>query len=144
MAKLYALNIGVLQDCPNVSSASRPPQGFLPNHQIICHVVLNSILVTTSSSMINYNNRQFRPVQNTANGETSQDTIFHYKQEGNVLTSTYSGGRIQHGHLLGLVDADGCIDMRYHQVNDRGALMTGTCRSVPEVMPSGKIRLNET
>ncbi|HQV75060.1 MAG TPA: n-acetylglutamate synthase, partial [Flavobacteriales bacterium] len=43
-----------------------------------------------------------------------------------------------------LVDADGCIDMRYHQVNDRGVLMTGTCRSVPEVMPNGKIRFHET
>lgn len=94
--------------------------------------------------MINYNDRRFRPVQNTANGETSEATVFHYEQSGNVLTSTYAGGRIRHGHLIGLVDDKGCIDMRYHQVNDRGELMTGTCRSVPEVLPSGKLRLHET
>jgi hypothetical protein len=34
--------------------------------------------------------------------------------------------------------------MRYHQVNDKGELMTGTCSSVPEILPDGKIRLHET
>lgn len=93
--------------------------------------------------MIDYNDRRFRPVQNTANGETSPDTIFHYKQEGPVLSSTYAGGRIRIGHLIALVDAEGRIDMRYHQINDKGELMTGTCTSVPEVLPNGKIRLHE-
>jgi hypothetical protein len=94
--------------------------------------------------MIDYNDRRFRPVQNTANGETSAETMFHYKQVGNVLTSSYSGGRIRSGHLIALVDDEGRIDMRYHQVNDLGELMTGVCRSIPEVMPNGKIRLHET
>jgi hypothetical protein len=94
--------------------------------------------------MINYDDRRFRPVRNTANGETSSETVFHYRQEGNILTSTYSGGRIRNGHLIALVDEEGHIDMRYHQVNDKGELMTGVCRSIPEVMPNGKIRLHET
>jgi hypothetical protein len=33
--------------------------------------------------------------------------------------------------------------MRYHQVNDNGELMTGTCQSAPEILPNGKIRLHE-
>lgn len=94
--------------------------------------------------MIDYNDRRFRPVRNSANGETSSETIFHYKQEGNVLSSSYSGGRIRSGQLIALVDDEGHIDMRYHQVNDKGELMTGVCRSIPEVMPNGKIRLHET
>ena len=94
--------------------------------------------------MINYHNKRFRPVQNTENGETSAETIFHYKQKGNILTSEYSGGKIIKGHLIGLVDEAGTIDMRYHQVNDKGELMTGTCQSRPEVLPNGKIRLHET
>lgn len=93
---------------------------------------------------MNYHNKKFQPVQNTENGETSAETIFHYKQEGNILTSEYSGGKIVRGHLLGLVDEAGAIDMRYHQVNDQGELMTGTCQSKPEVLPNGKIRLHET
>ena len=92
---------------------------------------------------INYDNKKFRPIQNTQNGETSEETIFEYKQNGNILTSEYSGGKIQKGHLLGLVDDNGAIEMRYHQVNDNGQLMTGICFSKPEILENGKIRLHE-
>ena len=93
---------------------------------------------------INYDNKKFRPIQNTQNGETSEETIFEYKQNGNILTSEYSGGKIQKGHLLGLVDDNGAIEMRYHQVNDNGQLMTGICFSKSEIVGNGKIRLHET
>ena len=78
---------------------------------------------------INYNDKIFRPISNSENGEVSNETVFHYKQEHNILTSEYSGGRIKYGHLIGLVDKDGNIDMRYHQINDKDELMTGICRS---------------
>lgn len=93
---------------------------------------------------MNYNGKKFRPIQNTENGETSAETIFVYYQEGNILTSTYQGGQIVKGQLIGLVDAAGRIEMRYHQVNDQGVLMTGICSSQPEVLANGKIRLHET
>lgn len=94
--------------------------------------------------MINYHGKTFRPVLNSENGETSTETVFHYQQQGNILTSTYIGGKILQGHLIGLVDEDGKIDMRYHQVNSSNELMTGICRSVPEILPNGKILLHET
>lgn len=93
---------------------------------------------------MNYHDKKFRPVQNTDNGETSAETVFHYKQEGNILTSEYAGGQIVKGHLIGLVDERGYIDMRYHQVNARGELMTGVCQSRPEILPDGRIRLHES
>ena len=94
--------------------------------------------------MIHYHDKYFRPVQNTENGETSSETIFHYRQQGNILTSTYQGGRILHGNLIGLVDEQGHIRMHYHQVNDRLEIMTGVCHSVPEILPDGRIRLHES
>ncbi|MEZ0485271.1 n-acetylglutamate synthase [Fibrella aquatica] len=93
---------------------------------------------------ISYDNKTFRAVSNTQNGETSLDTVFHYRQTGTILTANYSGGRIVTGHLLGLVDENGHLDFRYHQLNTEGKLMTGWCRSVPEILPTGKIRLHET
>ena len=93
---------------------------------------------------MNYHNKQFRPVSNTENGETSAATVFEYKQHNQILTSSYHGGQIQQGHLIGLVDNAGNIEMRYHQVNTKGELMTGMCSSKPEIMPNGKIRLHET
>jgi len=70
-------------------------------------------------------------------------TIFEYKQKGNILTATYSGGQIVNGHLIGKVADNGAIEMRYHQINVSGELMTGICYSEPEFMQDGKIRLYE-
>ena len=78
---------------------------------------------------MNYDGKKFRPLQNSNNGETTQDTIFHYQQTENILTSEYAGGK---------------IDMRYHQVNTDGELMTGFCSSKPEITKDGKIRLHES
>jgi hypothetical protein len=52
-------------------------------------------------------------------------------------------GKIKYGHLIGLVDHLGNIEMRYHQVNDKDELMTGICISKPEILENGKIRLHE-
>lgn len=93
---------------------------------------------------MNYNNKSFRPISNTDNGETSNETVFKYQQYGNILVSQYSGGKIKYGHLIGLVDADGNIDMRYHQINNKGEIMTGICQSKPEILENGKIRLHES
>jgi len=93
---------------------------------------------------INYDRKVFRPSINSENGETSDETTFHYRQDGAILTATYSGGKIKFGHLIGLVDEFGNIDMRYHQININNQLMTGICKSKPEVLPNGKLRLHET
>ena len=45
--------------------------------------------------MINYNDKIFRPFVNSENGETSNETVFIYKQTGNILMTEYSGGKIK-------------------------------------------------
>lgn len=94
--------------------------------------------------MVNYHNRIFRTVSNSENGETNSETEFHYKQIGNIVFAEYFGGSIKYGHLLGLVSEYGTIDMKYHQVNIQGEIMTGTCESIPEILDNGKIRLHES
>ncbi len=93
--------------------------------------------------VLNYNDKKFKPISNTENGETSNETVFHYKQVGSILTSEYSGGKIKHGHLIGLVDHIGHIEMHYHHLNEQNELMSGTCISKPEILENGKIRLHE-
>ncbi|GGC09843.1 n-acetylglutamate synthase [Dyadobacter sediminis] len=93
--------------------------------------------------MINYNNRIFRPLSNSENGEVDLEMHFVYEQNGNVVTSTYSGGRIKTGHLIAIADENGNLDMRYHQVNDKGEITTGICRSTPEQLANGKLRMHE-
>ena len=92
--------------------------------------------------MINYHNKKFRPISNSENGEVDHDTVFMYQQTGNILSCYYAGNQIVQGHLIGLVDKNGVIDMRYQQVNKKGELMTGICKSTPK-LEHGTLRLYE-
>jgi hypothetical protein len=44
--------------------------------------------------MINYNDKRFRAIENSPNGEVSGEMVFHYKQEGDQLVCQYFGGKI--------------------------------------------------
>lgn len=35
----------------------------------------------------------------------------------------YSGGKINYGYLVGLIDTNGNIDMHYQQINEKDELM---------------------
>lgn len=86
----------------------------------------------------------FRPIESSENGQANKETIFKYAQIGPRLTGTYSGGTIVDGHLVGTVDDEGRIDMRYHHANVRGDLFTGTCQSEPILDSKGGLKLHET
>jgi hypothetical protein len=92
---------------------------------------------------MNYNNRKFRAISNSENGEVSTDMIFHYFQDQNILYCEYAGAKIIRGSLLGKVDSLGNIEMVYHQINTKLQIMTGVCTSKPEILPNGKVRLHE-
>ena len=93
---------------------------------------------------INYNNRCFRSVSNSGSGEVDSATVFHYRQEGDVVWATYAGGAIKQGVLVATVGANGRLHMRYSHVNQHGDLMTGQCESVPELLENGRLRLHES
>jgi len=93
--------------------------------------------------LIDYDGRRFRSVSNSETGEVDAETVFEYHQRGDVVWATYEGGAIRFGTLIATVDGTGALDMRYHHVNAAGDLMTGRCRSTPEVLPDGRLRLHE-
>ena len=92
---------------------------------------------------INYNGRVFRTSSTSETGDVDLETRFHYSRNGDIVWANYSGGQIVMGHLIAIADADGCLDMRYQHVNSSGQLMTGICRSTPEILPDGRLRLIE-
>lgn len=93
--------------------------------------------------MINYNNKKFEVVSSSVNSETTSNTVFVYKQTGNIVTCTYKAGAIIEGHLLSLVADDGTINMRYHQINIKGELTTGICTYTPKINAKGTLTLHE-
>ena len=96
-----------------------------------------------ASSSMDYDGRRFRSVENSETGEVGPETVFDYSQDGNVVSATYGGGGVRFGTLVATVDEDGNLDARYGHVNAAGELMTGECRSKPEVLADGRIRLHE-
>lgn len=93
--------------------------------------------------MIYYGGRLFRVTDNSSSGEVSGETIFRYKQKDWLITADYSGGNIDYGQIIGLVDEQGRMNLRYHHVNLDGVIMTGRCKTRPEILPGGKVRLHE-
>ncbi|GAB3766795.1 n-acetylglutamate synthase [Spirosoma pomorum] len=91
-----------------------------------------------------YDNKLFRSVTNTDNGEVSGDTLFHYHQQDQLVWAEYAGGAIVKGHLIATVLDDYSLDMRYQHVNKQNELMTGRCHSVPERLPDGRLRIHES
>jgi hypothetical protein len=91
-----------------------------------------------------YDGRVFVSTANTPNGDVNGATRFRYAQRGHVVSATYEGGGVTFGQLVALVDDEGVLDMRYQHVGSDGALRTGVCRSVPEELPDGRLRLHET
>jgi hypothetical protein len=94
-------------------------------------------------SSINYDDRRFVSVSNSESGEVDSATVFHYRQDGSLVWATYRGGAIKFGTLIANVEEDDCLDMRYQHCNVAGELMTGKCRSTPETLPDGRLRLHE-
>ena len=92
---------------------------------------------------VGYDGRRFRSVENSSTGEVGPETVFYYRQREDLIWATYEGGTVRFGTLVGTADAEGRLDARYAHVNRSGELMTGECRSTPERLPDGRLRLHE-
>ncbi len=92
-----------------------------------------------------YHEKKFRVLSSSQNSQTDDQTIFHYQQDGTLVWANYHGGEIVKGHLLGHVDpATGCLEMRYHHIDQYQQLCTGICHSTPRLSAENKIQLHET
>lgn len=92
---------------------------------------------------IDYNDRLFRAVSNSPGGEVDDSTLFNYRQHADVVWVTYQGGRIALGTMIGVAREDGSLDLRYQHVTTGGEIRTGRCRSTPEILADGLVRLHE-
>ena len=89
-------------------------------------------------------NKTFRSVSNSGNGEVSEATTFRYQQTGSMITANYSGGTIREGNLLGQIDKEGILTFAYQHYNTNNEFRTGRCTSTPERLPNGKLRYHES
>lgn len=72
----------------------------------------------------NFNNKKFILLENSKNGETSTETVFYYKQQGNIVTADYKGGTILYGKIIAVLQ-NNKLDMLYQCVTASGELKAG-------------------
>ena len=99
--------------------------------------------ITACQGRINYDGKIFVPQSNTENGEVDAETIFHYFQEHDLFWAEYSGGDVVKGHMLGKVSEKGELDFHYQHLNKDGQVRIGKCHSIPRILESGVIELQE-
>jgi len=96
-----------------------------------------------NSFPFNLHNKQFRSSSNTANGEVTAATRFHYRQRDQIVWATYEGGQILFGTLSGFMNEKGELNFHYQHQNLSGEFMTGKCLSIPEIGEGQPLRFKE-
>lgn len=91
-------------------------------------------------SEINFNNKTFYLVENSENGQVNSETIFEYKQQGNLVTADYSGGSILYGKIIALLEGN-YLNMLYQCVTNKNELMAGKAKAFISFNENNKIKL---
>ncbi|CAK9889833.1 MULTISPECIES: hypothetical protein [Pseudomonas] len=86
-------------------------------------------------------NRRFA-VANNAQGLAGTGTLFHYRVEGNSISSNYQGGRIRVGHQVGRATGADTIELLFHCLTTEGELLSGWSRGTLGVDPAGRTTLS--
>ncbi len=73
---------------------------------------------------IDLGGRSFELVQNSKNGLVDDETVFYYKQEGDLVTAEYFGGKVKYGKIIAKKDGNE-LDMRYQCLTTAGELKAG-------------------
>ncbi len=89
--------------------------------------------------MINYEGRRFRA---THHGPEGSVTTYH--QDGDLLWADFAGDGVRRGSLSGRCADDGVLEFAYSMVLVDGRVVAGRCRSTPERLDDGRVRLHET
>lgn len=112
------------------------------NKDFLCYDILEKT-GGTSTAEINLNGKQFVPKMNSTNGEASEQTIFNYFQQENMIWADYAGGDIVRGYLIGIMEYNGELDFYYQHINSHGQLRIGKCHSIPNMLRNGKLEIEE-
>ena len=93
---------------------------------------------------INYDNRYYKMVStSTGDREAIAHTVFHYRQKKDVVWGTYQGGSVAFGTLIGKVDDDGNLDLRFQHIYTDGQIKIGKCYATVTVLEDDRYRLDE-
>jgi hypothetical protein len=89
----------------------------------------------------NFNNKKFVLVKNSDNGQVDTETVFEYKQEGNLVTADYFGGSIKYGKIVARLEGDR-LNMLYQCLTTDNQLKAGKAIAQITLSAQNKIKLS--
>ena len=90
---------------------------------------------------INFNNKTFSLITNTENGKANSDTIFEYKQKGELVTADYYGGDVLYGKIIALQQGKQ-LNMLYQCITTKNELKAGKAIAEISITKDLKIKLS--
>lgn len=106
---------------------------------------LAALLVASScfSESICLDKIEMNVVKTAAVGVVNHETIFHFSQQGNVVTADYAGGKVKQGFLVGTITEANQLNFSYCQLQIDGKLDNGASQCEVSRNENGKIILIE-
>jgi hypothetical protein len=89
---------------------------------------------------VSYDGRRFSLVL-SGGAPTARSVLLEFRQYGEVVVGVYSGEGIEHGSLIAVLRAMGCLEGRFHHVATGLRLETGRCWATPQHTARGHMRL---
>ena len=90
---------------------------------------------------MNLNNKKLVAIENDS-GLSSGETVFHYFQNGTIITGKYQGGAISEGTLIGKLTMEAKIELLYQCLTTEGELKAGQSEGTITKLTNGKLKLN--
>lgn len=89
---------------------------------------------------LNLHNKKFVTINNHE-GLSSDETIFHYYEENDIITGQYKGGAILEGFVVGKRTGDHKIELLFQCITDEGELRTGESKGIISLHQDNKLGL---
>lgn len=94
-------------------------------------------------SSIDYDGRYFVGVENYNIGDFTPETVYHYRQHGDIVWATIEGGGVLFGTLVAKVRGDNELETYWQWIGKDGRYKSGRGCNVPEILADGRIRFRE-
>ena len=89
----------------------------------------------------NFNNKKFVLIQNSESGQVNQETVFNYKQDGDLVSADYFGGTIRYGKIIAILEDDE-LNMLYQCLTTNNELKAGKALAKLSLTVTGKIKMS--
>lgn len=89
----------------------------------------------------NFHNKKFVLLENSESGTVNSETIFEYKQDGNLVTADYHGGSVVYGKIIAKLNGNQ-LEMLYQCLTNEKELKAGKATADISLTKDNKLKLS--